>query len=270
MSFTRDKAATLSTSRKPFTTAALLSLLHLPQVTEAPNYRILRSVGTRKYPTKGYCTYAVQTENEIEALVTELYNESFTSRPERKSKRAVLYLSHRSADAELREEPLIADLIKAEPNAAFFACDVRGIGDSQPNTCGANTFLAPYGNHYFYAAHGLMLGKPLLGQRTFDVLRVIDFLVASGHKEIHLAARGWGTLPASFAAVLSAKVKQVTLKNALTSYADIIANEDATWPYATLLPNALQHFDLPEVYAQLKSKGLTMIEPWGASDGMKG
>ena len=42
-----------------------------------------------------------------------------------------------------------------------------------------------------------------------------DWLKAQGHTEVHLAAKGWGTLPATFAAVLSSFVKRVTLKDAL-------------------------------------------------------
>ena len=275
MSFVRDKAEALAKKRKPGKPGSLVKaardVLEIPTAREVPDYRILRSVGGRKYPSKGYCSYAVQTAPHIETVVTELYDEAgFTSRPTKGRKRALLYVSHRSADDELRNEPLLAELIKAEPEAAVFACDVRGIGDSQPNTCGANTFLQPYGNHFFYAAHSVMLGFPLLGQRTFDVLRVVQWLLANGHEEVHLAGRGWGAQPAAFAALLSDKVKQVTLKNALTSYADLIADEDQTWPYATMVPEMLKRFDLPEVYASLAAKGLKNLDPWGAKDGMKG
>ncbi len=274
MSFTREKAEALSKriqTRAPRDVARVAQdLLAIPAAVKvAPEYRILRSVGARRYPAKSYCDYAVRVEPHIEVIVTGLYSESFTSRPPRNRKRAVLYVSHRSADAELRDEPLVAELIKAEPDSAFFACDVRGIGDSQPDNCGANTFLQPYGSHYFYAAHGLMLGRPLVGKRTFDVLRVIHWLLSTGHEEVHLAARGWGALPAAFAALLSPQVRQVTLKNALTSYADLIADEDQKWPYAALLPHVLEHFDMPSVYSALAIKGLKNIEPWGAADGMK-
>ncbi|MDB6119979.1 MAG: Acetyl xylan esterase [Verrucomicrobiaceae bacterium] len=275
MSFMRDKATKLALVRGLKKSQGVVNsvhdLLNMPSIKEVPEYRILRGAGSRKYPAKGYCDYAVATAPHIETIVTELFDEAgFTSRPTRGRKRAVLYVSHHSADEELRSEPLLADLIKAEPEAAIFACDVRGIGDSQPNTCGANTFLQPYGCHYFYAAHGVMLGAPLVGQRTFDVLRVIQWLMACGHEEVHLAGRGWGALPAAFAALLSDKVKQVTLKNALTSYADLMADEDQKWPYAAILPDALKDFDLPDVYAALAAKGLKNLEPWGAADGMKG
>ncbi|MEQ9066114.1 MAG: hypothetical protein RLO18_05295, partial [Gimesia chilikensis] len=77
--------------------------------------------------------------------------------------------------------------------------------------------------------------------------------------------RGWGALPATFAALFSSHVKQVTLKNALTSFSDVAETEHYHWPLSTLVPNVLTSFDLPECYAELKnSKGLTQIAPWGA------
>src|SRR5262249_59399409 len=140
--------------------------------------------------------------------------------PARGSKRAVLYVSHQSADAELREEPLVRELLEAEPDATFYACDVRGIGESRPDTAGADQFLKPYGSDYFYAIHSLMLDRPYVGQKTFDVLRVLDWLGDLGRKEIHLVAKGWGAVPATFAALLHEGVRRVTLKHALTSYND--------------------------------------------------
>jgi len=274
MSFTREKADDLTAKRKALSGEALQKavreVLKMPTMTDsAPDYRILRSVGARKYPTKGYCTYAVETEPLIHALVTRLSDEALTSRLPRGQSKAVLYISHRSADAELRSDPFVKELIAAAPDAAFFACDVRGMGDSQPDTCGANQFLGRYGSHYFYAAFSQMLDRPLPGQRTYDVLRVIQLLAAAGHTEIHLAAQGWGTLPAAFAALLNPDIKQVTLKHALSSFHELAVHEDQQWPAAIMVPQVLQHFDLPDCYAALKAQKLQLIEPWGAADGMK-
>jgi dienelactone hydrolase/pimeloyl-ACP methyl ester carboxylesterase len=273
--FTSEKAAALTKARGEVAgdllKAAVTKVLKLPARNDSAvaDYRILRSVGSRSYPAKGYCTYAVETEPGIQALVTRLYEDTLTSRPPANKKRAVLYISHRSADAELRSEPLIKDLVTAEPDAAFYAMDVRGIGESQPDVCGANQFLRPYGSDYFHSAHSLMLGRPYLGQKTHDVLRVIDWLKSIGHEEIHLAGRGWGAQPAAFAALLHDAVKTVTLKNALTSYLELAQTEDYQWPYAIMLPNVLAHFDLTEVHAALKVKNLQSTDPWGPLDGMK-
>jgi hypothetical protein len=96
------------------------------------------------------------------------------------------------------------------------------------------------------------------------VLRVLDWLKSVGHTEIHLAGLGWGALSATFAAVLSDQVVQVTLKNGLTSYRDVAESEDYDWPHSCLLPNVLAHFDLPDCYAELEAKRLRQIDPRSA------
>ena len=274
MSFTRETAQALAKKRPALRGAALSQavrdLLKMPDAgAMPPDYRILRSAGARKYPARAYCTYAVETEPRIHVLLTRLSDETLTSRLSGGTRDAVLYVSHRSADAELRDEPLVRELIAASPEAAFYACDVRGIGESQPNTCGTDQFLKPYGSHYFYAVHSLMLDRPLLGQRTFDVLRVIHLLISAGHRKVHLAGNGWGALPSVFATLLSDRVEQLTLKNALTSFGEVVENEDYKWPCAIMLPEVLQQFDLPDCYAELQSRKLRNIDPWGAEDGMK-
>ena len=165
-------------------------------------------------------------------------------------------MSHHSADAELREEPLVNELLQAEPGVPLFACDVRGIGESRPDTCGANQFLKPYGSDYFYAIHSIMLDRPYVGQKTHDVLRVLDWLVALGHAEIHLAGCRWGAIPAAFAALLSPAVRRVTLKGVLASYQEVATNESYDWPLSSFVPGVLEKFDLPEVFQALEGQGL--------------
>jgi len=267
-SFTRARSIELRKRRAPLAGEALrravAEVLRLPPRKGVPDYRILRLIGGRKYPKRHASIYAVETEPGILAMVSMLSDEARASRPPQGVSRAVLYVAHRSSDAEMREEPLVAELIRAEPQAGLFACDVRGIGDSQPNTCGQNTFLEPYGCDFFYAIHAIMLDYPYLGQKTYDVLRVLDWLRGCGYREVHLAAKGWGALAATFAALLSDQVVQVTLKNALTSYAAIAESERYRWPLAALLPHVLEKFDLPDCYRDLASKHLRQIAPWGA------
>jgi len=228
-----------------------------------PDYRILRPRSSRSYPTPYSIHYAVETEPGIHAIVCRLTEDRLYSRPPRGPNRAVLYVSHQSSDAELREEPLIKEVIQQEPNAAFFTCDVRGIGDSRPDTTNADSFHAPYGSDYFYAIHSLMLDSPYAGQKTYDLLRVLAWMKSFGHNDIHLVAVGWGAIPATFAAVLFPQVKQVTLKNALTSYQSVAESETYGWPLSSFVPNILAHFDLPDCYRELRSKMLRQIEPWG-------
>jgi dienelactone hydrolase/pimeloyl-ACP methyl ester carboxylesterase len=274
-SYTKEISQQLAKQRKPLEGAALreavAAALKLPARGGPPDYRILRPTSKRNFPTKGNGTYAVVTEPGIHALVYLLTAESHVSRPPQGIERAVLYVSDRSADAELRDEPLVREILAAEADkaASFYACDVRGIGESQPNTCGIDNVHTPYGSDYFYAIHSIMLDTPYLGQRTHDVLALIDWLESNGHKEIHLVAKGWGTLPATFAALLSPRVTHVTLKNALTSYSEVAESERYGWPLAALLPEVLKTFDLPDCYRALAQKNLRQIEPWGADGGGK-
>lgn len=269
-SFTRERSRKLAGRRRPLPPAELRNSvakilnLPLPHNRPAPDYRILRPFRSPNYPKPHATPYAVQTESGIHAVVYRLDNDRLLSRPPG-SRRAILYVAHRSSDAELRHESLIRQLIQEEPDSTFYACDVRGIGESQPDTCGNNMFLHPYGSDYFYAIHSFMLDRPYLGQKTHDLLRVLDWLNACGHAEIHLAASGWGTLPATFAAMFSKSAVQITLKNALASYSAVAESELYDWPLSTFLPNVLTHFDLPECYRSLEPKGLRQITPRNAT-----
>ncbi len=270
--FTEAKARTLTRKRPdkltlPDLQKRIRDILRLPETKNAagPYYRILRNWRSRGYPKPRWTAYMVETEPKIAALVYRLGDEQLLSRPQAETKRAILYVAHQSSDAELRSEPLIASLIEAEPDATLYTVDVRGIGESQPDTCDQNSFLSPYGSDFFYAIHSVMLDRPYVGQRTHDVLRVLDWLTSIGYEEVHLVGNGWGALPATFAAVLSDRVTQVTLKNALTSYTDLAESRNYAWPLSALVPNILTSFDLPDCYRALAAKDLRQIAPCAAN-----
>jgi hypothetical protein len=266
--FTRARSLELGTTRPKLAGAelaeAIRSVLKVKDVEGVPDFRILRPLRSRGYPKPHATTYVVETEPGIHALVTRLSDQSHLSRPPRGKTRAVLYVSHHSADAELRGEQAVRDLVTGEKAADVFACDVRGIGESCPNTCGENTFAAAYGNDYFYSSYALMLDEPYVGRKTHDVLRVLQWLAAQGYTEVHLAAYGWGTLPATFAAVLSPAVTQVTLIRGLTSYAAVAETPFYEWPLSSLAPDVLEKFDLPDCYAVLEAKQLKRLDTRGA------
>ncbi len=269
-SFTKDISQNLAKQRKtnwtePELRKSIRQVLVLPEPGErtVPEYRILRNWRSRGYPMPRWTAYAVETEPGILALVYRLGREQLLSRPQAETKRAILYVSHLSADDELRTEPMIAELIKAEPDATLYTVDVRGIGESRPDTCDENSFFQAYGSDFFYAIHSVMLRRPYVGQRTLDVLGVLDWLKDVGYDEIHLVGKGWGAVPATFAAVLSDGVTQVTLKNAPTSYTEMAESKNYAWPLAVLVPDILNVFDLPDCYHVLEAKQLCQVEPLG-------
>ncbi len=270
-SFTREASVALKSKRTTLQgdnlKKAVLQSLKLPPSEGVPHFRVLRAGRNRDYPKKFAANYVVETEPGIFTIVYRLNDTVIYSRPPKGLKRAVLYVSHLSADNELRKEPLLTEIIQNEPDSAIFTCDVRGIGETKPNSTW-KTFDEAYGVDYFYAAHSIMLDYPYAGQKTHDILRVIAWLKSFGHEEIHLVAKGYGAIPATFAALLSENVSQVTLKNALTSYSDIAESEEYNWPLESFVPGVLKTFDLPDCYHYLESKKLRLIDPWGAKTGV--
>ena len=101
-----------------------------------------------------------------------------------------------------------------------------------------------------------MLDRPLLGQKTWDALRVLQWMESLGYKSVQLAGRGRSSLTATFAAVLSPFVKQVTLKSSLESFSALAESEYYDAPLVSILPNVLTRFDLPDCYQELLGKRL--------------
>jgi cephalosporin-C deacetylase-like acetyl esterase len=273
--FTREKSKLLAAKRTPRARLDMAALgrmvartLKLPERSGVPEFRILRPLPDRKYPMRHALPYMVESDPGVHALVYRLTREPLLSRPPRETRKAILYISDQSADVELRTEPLVREIIAADQEAAFHACDVRGIGESAPQTTSLNN-SDEYNTDYFYSSHGLLLDYPYVGQRTYDVLRVLDWLAAWDYTQVHLAARGQGTLPATFAALLSPHVTRVTLKQPPASYTEIAESRDYNWPLSAMPPGVLVDFDLPDCYEALKARALTLIEPLGAAPARK-
>lgn len=252
----------------------VLSQLQLPARSwgsGAPDYRILRPLRRSPgWPRSGAANYAVETEPGIQVLTYMPMPETWYSRPPQGAgdEPVLLYVPHLSSDLDLSGEPLLHDLAgKVPAGKPFFCADLRGMGDSQPNTCGPDTFRSPYGCDYFYAVHGVMLDRSLVAQRVHDLLSVVDWLADHGYRRVHLAARGHGSVPAALAALLDDRIVRVTLKNPLVSWSAIAEADRNNWPLSAYQPAVLRHFDLPDVYAELEArKSLVLTEPWGPMD----
>lgn len=277
-SFTKDAAERLVKERGEVSSAELLAgvrsivssrsevVSRFARGANPPSYRILRSLKRDGYPLPAMTTYVVEDEPGRQVPLYRLYASPHFSRPPRDGRPAILYVAHDSSDVELRSEPLIRDAAAARSDAAVYSLDVRGLGDSRPNTCGENSYYTAYGCDYFYAAHAIMLGRSIVGERIVDALTALKFLTThGGHAEVHVVAKGYGAIPAAFAALLHDSVARVTLKAAPTSFLDIASAEVYGWPLSSFVPNVLRHFDLPEVYRELQAtKQFRLIDPVGA------
>ena len=282
--FTRDAAQKMAKERRATLSADTLGKL-LYQVlridrcadgsvpAEAPVFRILRSHSVRTKPPCHVTPYWVESSRGVGSVVYRVGLERLDARP-RDRRPATLYVADQSGDHELPNEPLVAEALGQLKDRALYVCDVRGIGESRPATCGTGSYYSAYGNDYFYASHAIMWGTSVPAQRAWDILRVLAFLRAAGHRRVHLAARGWGTVPATFAALLhlasppdagpSIRLQRLTLKRPLRSFTEVASVPVYDWPLSSLVPNLLRHADLPDCYAALRKRvELALIAPVG-------
>ena len=257
--FTREQAESLAKKRKPLSGTSLAKslskVLTIPPVS-LPHYRVLRPDTTKD---KFYLRFAVETENNIRAIVRKTTS---TSNPELlhtfdPEKKAILHVPHISSELELSSDSFTKK-ISQSPNA--WIVDVRGIGESRPDE--EHSFFHPYGMDYMLHGYSFMLGESYLGRRVYDLLTVIKLLEAHGTQEISLSGRGQGTLVALFAAILHGNIRCIGLKNAPISCEQWTSDPTPEWPATVFVRNLLRFFDLPDCYKELGSR-LTLIEPWG-------
>ncbi len=240
--------------------------LNLKQHDNVPDYRILRPWNERGYARPCTSHFLLETdEYGAQVIVTKLEDEYRSARPSKGSGQALLYIPHLSSDVELREDNHLRALESEYP--AFFACDYRGIGESRPDTCRPDSFFGMYGSDYHYASYATMLGDTYVGWRVDDIISTLNWIASFGYDNVHLTAKGWGSIPAAMAALLDDRVKNVTLINAPISFTEIAETPMQKWPFSALLPGALVNFDLPDIYKALSTKKLQLIDPWNAVSG---
>ncbi|NND34998.1 MAG: hypothetical protein HKN76_20600 [Saprospiraceae bacterium] len=244
---------------------SIKNLLKVPDFIPVPSYRILRNTENAQYPRPEVANYLLEVESNIYIPVYRLSKEALYSRPPKDQKKAILYVPHLSGDMELQEESIIRSKLSEDSDRILYSCDLRGSGESASGVYISDYIL--FTSEYFYGTIANMLGNSLVAKKTFDLLSVIHWLESIGHDDIYLISKGWGTIPATFASVLSATISRVTLKNALSSFDAIAKADKYHWPLSCFPPGILQHFDLPDCYDYLQNKKLELIEPWNEMGG---
>ena len=265
-SFTLEKAIKLRMSRKKIASkddlkAAVLKKLAIKIPDSVPAHRVLRlAVYTSISPHIFFNRFAIETEPGVTAILNQRCGRDLYHIPA--ADNAALYIPHLSSYEELKDGLGLDSGI----DSLLFGLDVRGIGETTPRTCNLldENFFSPYNYDYFYAAHGIMLGKPYLGGKVLDVLASAKLLKSSGVKQIHLVGRGQGAIVAAFAGLLSDDINQVTLLNAPFAYEEMVLSPVTKWPLSCMIPGILDTLDLPDAYNALDGKKLKIAEPWDA------
>ncbi|MGB8479729.1 MAG: acetylxylan esterase [Acidobacteriaceae bacterium] len=177
-------------------------------------------------------------------------------RPSSKSERSstVLYLTDDGGDGVVAERGSM-DRILAAGNSVC-TITLRGTGLTTPRF--------PHGGPEYYdgsvhldnrfAWTCLVMGRPVVGQRVWDTLRAVDYLVSRPDvdaSQIRIVGVGGSGLAAMMAAVLDPRVHSVLVDRTLASYTSIVESENYSLQLAYFLPGILRSFDLPQIVAAL-------------------
>jgi len=163
-------------------------------------------------------------------------------------KRCVLYLNPAGKDADAGEGGAIEKL--SREGAIVLAIDARGWGESTPR----KALNSGYTIMYQTAMRGILVGKPLPGMRTFDVLGAVAYLASRpdvNPRHISVYAKGTAAALGIYAAVLDSRIERVESDEAPQSYlalADEKMHDDIS---GIVLPGVLRDFDLPGLIRML-------------------
>jgi dienelactone hydrolase len=152
----------------------------------------------------------------------------------------------------------------AEGGVAVFAIDPRGTGETAPGAPSAETsyraFTHSQESRLMYDS--LSAGVTVLGMRTRDVLRAVEYLRGRSEidaKRISAIGHGEAGLLAMHAAALDDSIRSAAATGTLASYGAIVENEIYTHRYSMFAPGGLRKYDLPELSALVAPRTLLVI-----------
>jgi hypothetical protein len=157
----------------------------------------------------------------------------------------------------------------AQSGRRVVLADLRGMGATGPPTTPdrSDTLSDSDAREAFLALH---IGRPLLGQRVFDLICLLESLQA---RERSPAATGFdvtGIGPAGLAVLHAAAldekrlIKHVILERTLISWTDVVERGVNRAQLAGVVPGVLAYYDLPDLAARLHPCPLTIRHPTGA------
>lgn len=139
----------------------------------------------------------------------------------------------------------------------------------RPSPPGTDDMKAPMlGPFYLLSLRADLVGRTLVGLRTDDVIRAIDYLSSRADVDpasIAAHASGHMGLVLFHAAVLDRRIRHVEVSHVLTSYRSLVEAPMPIGAPEDVIPGVLLHYDIPDLERALKPR-LTESDPLKGTD----
>ncbi len=171
----------------------------------------------------------------------------------------VIHLHGLGKAAETGEDGMIETQVRAGNDV--LALDVRGMGETSPSppTAKPGNFGFDFKETYL----GLHLNRPLLGQRVYDVLAVMEYLQDDQKAIPKVPTTVWGVQTcgpiALHAAALDKRFTAVVTKRSVISWAAVVRSPINFNQLTNVVPGALKAYDLPDLAALILPRGVTVL-----------
>jgi len=232
--------------------------VNLPQNERA---QVIRRAINLPEPARAAVEVEPLGEVDVEGLLaTKLVIESadgfplpalhFKPRGEATTHPLVILVDSAGKAAETGRQGEVVKLVEA--GCAVLAVDLRGYGE----TADSKKAGSKYQNESFRTSMLAMhIGRPLLGQRTSDILTVVACAAAMPEVDpsnLRLLARGRAGPAALHAAVLDDRIASLELRNSIRSWEDdVVARPGDSQLLELVVPGVLEHYDLADLAVML-------------------
>jgi hypothetical protein len=158
----------------------------------------------------------------------------------------------------------------AQSGRHVVVADLRGMGATAPSTNSdrSDTRSDSDAREAFLALH---IGRPLLGQRVFDLLCLLESLQSrNGMRGARIFFDITGSGPAGLAVLHAAAlddrklIEHIVLERTLVSWTDVVEHGISRGQFAGVVPGVLAYYDLPDLAARLNPLPLTIRQPTSA------
>jgi dienelactone hydrolase len=176
-------------------------------------------------------------------------------RPEKSVKKVVIFISD-AGKAKLADSMSLFKKYAEDNSTAIILADLRGVGETADKAVLNDPKY--FNDDYRNAVLALHIGKPMLGQRTTDMLTLLDFsttLSNSVQPEISIVSFGNVGLAALHASLFNDKIAQLELHQCLKSFKEIFENPLAKNRYSLVVDGIAKYYDIPDLirWQQYKS-----------------